>query len=91
MKFNVYITNPDDFAAGCRSRLSLFDYHPGVEEWMFAGEIDFEPSVNSEELKQGALDKIDADEKRLRAEFQRQLDILTGKRQNLLAITHEVA
>jgi len=88
MKLYLYITNTEDYLEG-NHRFRAADEKIEVEEWVFAGSIDFTPSVDDQEIRDAALSGLNGLEKEIRAEFESRLMSIESRKQKLLSITHQ--
>lgn len=96
MKIHVFIDNIDYFLEGdyryAFSASSAEDYGKNYSQpdSPYVGSAEFDMShIDLEGMSENALEVIREEEIRVRAEFQKRMDLLEEKRQKLLAITHK--
>jgi len=92
MKLHVYITKPDDFAAGdfesCFT-LSLRNNWK-IKGWIYIGEIDLAINIDPLHVRDVALSAFDARIKEIRATAQKGVEAIEQRKQNLMALEHHV-
>ena len=91
VKQYVYITDADKFLSGdynfCFSVSNDDSY--GYDSWILCGEVDIEVTVDNDAVMKSAIDAIDEQEEKTRAEFEMKMTMLKTKKANLLSITHQ--
>ena len=87
MKFNAYITRPEDWVNG-EQDLRLEPQTEGhiPDRWILAGEVDLELNVDRQTVVQKALEVLEATEKYAMAEHYREMQDLQARKDNLLAL-----
>ena len=87
----VVITDQERFAAGDMGyALSLFDHPTTVKGWINVCEVVIDLSgVDMGDITRTAVAQIDEEIETARARFESAIQTLEGKRNNLLALTHD--
>ncbi len=89
LKLFLVITNPDAYLRGdYASCFSLYDYDPCVNDWYTVGEVEFTFVTNNLDLSQRVLDAIERELDSTRETFTKRMEVLEGRKAQLLAITH---
>ena len=90
-KMYVVITDQERFAAGDMGyALSLFDHPTTVKGWINVCEVEIDlSSVSMADITTAAVAEIDHQIDTARANFEVAIQTLEGKRNNLLALTHD--
>lgn len=95
-KVTVYISDPEAVVtngymkAYCHNTLVLGEEGADPETWIRVGEIEYEEKEYLERCRDIALAGISLQEKRCRAEFSKDLDVIEERKQNLLALPQGV-
>lgn len=94
IKQKLWLTNPEKYACGYHPEFFLTE--PGREGkylqeqgWVALTEIEFEADLNPERFVSSALDKLDAKEKEIKAQYQAKLKEIDNARNDLKALTWE--
>ena len=98
IKQHVMIAHPDDFLRGSyRSCFTLMDgtladrFTDKVDyKYIDCGEIDLDINVSGETVTAHVLEALDAEIEKERAEHSLKMDMLKTRKNELLALTHEV-
>ena len=92
-KMYVVITDITKFAVGDMNyAFSLFDGPQDVAGWIDVGEVEIDlSSVDMADITRVAVADIDEQIETARGRFEVAIQSLEGKRNNLLALTHEGA
>ena len=92
IKQRVWMTNPDEYACGKEPRFSLLakdiDYMT-EQGWAALGVVEFEADLNPGRFVSSALDKLDAKEKEIKAQYQAKLKEIDNARNDLKALTYD--
>ena len=96
-KLHLYISEYDDYLEGQYNwAFTVFaDKETGDrcrknDPYIYVGEFEMDVSAHSDEATKAALDALNKAEQTERAEHTVKMNMLSVKRANLLAITHEV-
>ncbi len=93
MKLYLYISDPVEFAKDNCNGLIVRGIAPEdynmADVWPFCGECDFEFNFDKQGVIDLAVADIDTQEKEERARHQVRMDMLSGKKQQLLSIEHK--
>ena len=95
-KVTVCISDPEALVSNgymkayCHNTTVLGEGDLIPETWITIGEVEYDEAVYIERCRDLALDALNKQEKRCRAEFSKDLDVIEIRKQNLLSLTHEV-
>lgn len=87
IKQHLYISSPDDFLSGHYRHcfqvvgVSRLDNH-----WINLGEIEIDVNVDKGDVTKTVLAAIDAEETKVREEFELKISLLERKRQEILCL-----
>lgn len=93
IKQNLWLSNPDHFLRG------QYDYCFAMTEtdamdrqgWVLCGEIELDVNVDSGEVIKTVTAAIDAEILKTQGELEGKINILKTRKNELLALTHQVA
>jgi len=90
MKVYLYITNAEDyFSRGFKRFAAYTDNENMPDNWIFVGEIEFEPKLDEPSLRSTAANNLDRQIKEVQAEAQSRINSLEVRKQQLLCIEHK--
>ena len=90
IKQHLIIRNPDHFLRGeYDGCFTLFGHESAVPEWIDCGEIEIDVNIDRTEAIAKTVEAIDAEETRIRAESTAKINMLEGRKNELLAITYQ--
>lgn len=90
----VWISNPNEYACGREPRFCLTRPEDGADfmtenGWVALSVVEFEADLDSAHFVSGALDRLDAKEKEIKAQYQAKLKEIDNARNDLKALTWE--
>ena len=89
MKLYAYITDPEDFLNGEYNWCFGLSAKPEISAWLRAGEIEVEFDLDEKQVRQIAVEQINAEMQVRRDDFTRGMGELEQRKQELLSITHQ--
>ena len=91
IKQYLHITDPGEFLRGdYHSCFALFDSPNVHSKWIDAGKIVLDLDVDRDAMTVQVIDTLDAEIEKEQAEHSLKMDLLNTRRNELLALTHEV-
>jgi hypothetical protein len=91
IKQYIHITDPSEFLRGdYHSCFTLFDSPNVHSKWIGAGEIELDINIDHDKAVTGVLKILDEEIETELAEHSLKMDLLQTRKNELLALTHEV-
>jgi hypothetical protein len=92
IKQHVHIVDPDDFLRGdYHSCFNLFDSPSNCPEWIDAGEIELDIEVDKDSVIARVVTALDEEIEKETAEHELKMELLKQRKNEMLALTHEVS
>jgi hypothetical protein len=92
IKQHVVITDPDQFLRGdFQTCFTLYSTPTQIGNWIDCGEVELDINVDHDQVTAKVLEVLDAEIDKERAEHELKMNMLITRKNELLAITHEVA
>ena len=91
IKQHVVIVHPDWFLAGEYAMcFTLRGERLNEDKWIYAGEVELDLDVDHADVTATVIKALDAEIEKERAEHSLKMDMLKTRKNELLALTHEV-
>ena len=92
LKMHAVLTDPNLFLRGHYDfAFGLFETEQSVDDWTNCGEVEFDVDVDRGEVIAKVVNAINIQIDEERAQFTARMDVLESRKNELLALTHEVA